>query len=97
MCVDETLLLNRSSQIDLSKRVAASWRSCDDEVKLYCAEVSDLLTQAYKRAVYFQAKGIVKNEAGNLSAVSWRSKSAEDFNTSEEIQRTREGHSNTLA
>lgn len=32
---------------DLSKRVSAAWQSCDDEVKLFCAEVSDLTMQKY--------------------------------------------------
>lgn len=39
---------------DLSKRVAVSWHNADDEVKLFCAEVSDFLMQEYKKALYQQ-------------------------------------------
>ena len=39
-------------QTDLSKRVALSWHESDDEVKLFCAEVSDILMHEYKKALY---------------------------------------------
>ena len=47
---------------DLSKKVAAAWHSCDDEVKLFCAEVSDLTLQEYKKALYRQQKDDIKSE-----------------------------------
>jgi len=47
---------------DLSKKVAAAWHSCDDEVKLFCAEVSDLTMQEYKKALYRQQKDDLKSE-----------------------------------
>ena len=31
-----------------------SWHNADDEVKLFCAEVSDILMQEYKKALYQQ-------------------------------------------
>ena len=47
---------------DLSKVVAAAWHSCDVEVKLFCAEVSDLTMQEYKKALYRQKKDDIKSE-----------------------------------
>jgi len=41
---------------DLSKNVAAAWHDADDEVKLFCAQVSDYLMQEYKKAIYRQRK-----------------------------------------
>ncbi len=53
-CIDHfyPLLLHA----DLSKTVATSWRNADSEVKLFCAEVSDILMQAYKKALYSKKK-----------------------------------------
>eukprot|EP00584_Thalassiosira_punctigera_P012057 CAMPEP_0172557028 /NCGR_PEP_ID=MMETSP1067-20121228/70989_1 /TAXON_ID=265564 ORGANISM="Thalassiosira punctigera, Strain Tpunct2005C2" /NCGR_SAMPLE_ID=MMETSP1067 /ASSEMBLY_ACC=CAM_ASM_000444 /LENGTH=321 /DNA_ID=CAMNT_0013346003 /DNA_START=1 /DNA_END=966 /DNA_ORIENTATION=+ len=39
------------SFVDLSKKIASSWRSCDDQVKLFCTEVSDIGITKYKRAM----------------------------------------------
>jgi hypothetical protein len=50
------------ARTDLSKKVAAAWHSCDDEVKLFCAEVSDLTMQEYKKALYRQQKDDLKSE-----------------------------------
>jgi len=58
--------LSLSLQTDLSKNVAAAWHDADDEVKLFCAEVSDFLMQEYKKAIYRQRKdGINTKEEGD--------------------------------
>lgn len=41
---------------DLSKRVATAWHNCDNDVKLFCAEVSDITMQEYKAALRRQQK-----------------------------------------
>ena len=48
--------MSLSLQTDLSKNVAAAWHDADDEVKLFCAQVSDYLMQEYKKAIYRQRK-----------------------------------------
>lgn len=41
---------------DLSKRVATAWHNSDNDVKLFCAEVSDITMQEYKAALHRQQK-----------------------------------------
>ena len=50
-----------SLQTDLSKKVALSWHNADDEVKLFCAEVSDILMHNYKKALYRQRKDSINS------------------------------------
>lgn len=44
------------SFVDLSKKISASWRACDNRIKLFCARVSDLGMIDYKRAMYYHSK-----------------------------------------
>lgn len=55
-CDDKTVLTYCFFHTDLSKQIAAAWHSCDNDVKMFCVEVSDFLTQEYKKAVYKQRK-----------------------------------------
>ena len=64
-CIDHFYLL--LLQADLSKRVATSWHNADGEVKLFCAEVSDILMQAYKKALYRKRKDDINYGTDELS------------------------------
>eukprot|EP00985_Skeletonema_marinoi_P014869 scaffold7565_cov141-Skeletonema_marinoi.AAC.9 len=44
------------SAVNLSKNVAAAWHDADEKVKLFCAKVSEILMQEYKKAIYRQRK-----------------------------------------
>ena len=48
-------------QTDLSKKVALSWHEAEDEVKLFCTEVSDILMHEYKKAQHWQRKGSINS------------------------------------
>ena len=67
---------------DLSKRVALSWHESDDEVKLFCAEVSDILMHEYKKALYRQRKDSInssENEDSSTQSQVAKSKTRNPF------------------
>jgi len=75
---------------DLSKNVAAAWHSCDDEVKLFCAEVSDLTMQEYKKALYRQKKDDIKSEEeGDSSTESKATKPTRKNKRNDKKQRSK--------
>ena len=41
-----------SSFTDLSKSIATSWHNCEDNVKLFCAEVADIGLQKYRKEMF---------------------------------------------
>ena len=56
-------------QTDLSKKVALSWHDADDDVKLFCVEVSDILSHEHKKALSRQRKdSISSTEAEDSSS-----------------------------
>jgi len=54
----------RISFIDLSKKVSSSWHSCEKEVKLFCAHISDIGMMKYKREThnYKKKKNVTKKK-----------------------------------
>lgn len=75
-CIDHVYpLLLRT---DLSKKVATSWHNADDEVKLFCNEVSGILMQEYKKALDRKRKDGINNGKEELSPQSHGTKENSD-------------------
>ena len=80
-----------SLQTDLSKRVAVSWHNADEEVKLFCAEVSEMLMHEYKKAQHQQRQYGISSAANEDS--STQSRVTKTRNVKKKASRSR---SNTL-